>query len=83
MDNELILRQFEKVEEKVERLIADCRALGTTNSELKNKVDSLEEELQRRIEAENKLSDERVLIRTRIDSLLAKFDDLSDSPSSP
>ena len=79
MDNELILRQFEKVEEKVEKLIADRKALETTNSELTNKVDSLEEELQRRVEVEKKLSDERVLIRTKIDGLLAKFDDLSDS----
>lgn len=76
MDNELILRQFEEIEKKVESLIEVNKSLEATNLELENKIKRLEEELQGKVEAENNYVEERALIRSRIDSLLVRLEDI-------
>lgn len=76
MDNELILRLFEKIEKKVESLIEVNKSLEATNLELGNKIKRLEEELQGKVEAENNYVEERALIRSRIDSLLVRLEDI-------
>ena len=38
MDNDFVLKQFEEIEQKVERLIEICKAQEATNLELKNKL---------------------------------------------
>ena len=76
MDNELILRLFEKIEKKVESLIEVNKSLEATNLELRNKIKRLEEELQGKVEAENNYVEERALIRSRIDSLLVRLEDI-------
>ena len=77
MDNELILRQFEEIEKKVESLIEVNMSLEANNLELKNKFKRLEEELQDKVEAENNYLEERALIRSRIDSLLVRLEDIA------
>ena len=79
MDNELFLDQFKEIEKKVEELIETCKSLEVTNLKLSNKIKSLEEELQGKIEAENKFADEKALIRSRIDNLLVRLDELTDN----
>ena len=76
MDNELILRQFEEIEKKVESLIEVNKSLEATNLELRNKIKRLEEELQGKVKAENNYVEERALIRSRIDSLLVRLEDI-------
>ncbi len=76
MDNELILRQFEEIEKKVESLIEVNKSLEATNLELRNKIKRLEEELQGKVEAENNYVEEKALIRSRIDSLLVRLEDI-------
>ncbi len=76
MDNELILRLFEKIEKKVESLIEVNKSLEATNLELGNKIKRLEGELQGKVEAENNYVEERALIRSRIDSLLVRLEDI-------
>ena len=78
MDNDLILKQFGEIEHKVENLIENCKAQAATNSELKNKLNSLEEEIQGKVEAENNYAEEKALIRSKIDGLLARLDDISE-----
>ena len=77
MENEFILKQFEDIEQRVERLIETCNALEATNLELKNKIKSLEEEIQGKVEAERSYAEEKALIRSKIDSLLVKLDEVS------
>ncbi len=79
MDNDFVLKQFGEIEQKVERLIENCNAQAAVNSELKNKVIRLEEEIQGKVEAENNYAEEKALIRSKIDGLLARLDDISDS----
>jgi len=78
LDNEFILKQFEEIEKKVENLINVCKSFETTNLELKNKVETLEEELQGKVEAENNYEQEKALIRSKIDGLLVKLEDMSE-----
>ena len=78
MDNVFILKQFEEIEQRVERLIETCNALETTNLELKNKIKSLEEEIQGKVEAEGSYAEEKALIRSKIDGLLVKLDEVSN-----
>lgn len=79
MDNEFILKQFEEIEKKVENLINVCKSLETTNLELRNKIEGLEEELQGKAEAENKYAEEKALIRSKIDSLLGRLGEITET----
>ncbi len=76
MDNEFIIRQFEEIEKKVERLIDVCKSLEATNLELENKNKKLEEEIQSKTEAENNNAQEKALIRSKVDNLLARLGEI-------
>lgn len=76
MDNAIISDQFKEIEKKVAKLIAVCKAHEATNLELKNKINSLEEELLGKIEAEKSYTQEKALIRSKIDSLLVKLEEI-------
>jgi len=77
LTNEFVLKQFDEIEQKVERLIEICNALEATNLEQKNKIKSLEEEIQGKVEAERSYAEEKALIRSKIDGLLVKLDAVS------
>lgn len=79
MDNEFILGQFEEIEKKVERLIEVCKSHEAANSEFTNKINMLEEELQGKVEAEKKFAQEKALIRSKIDSLLVRLDEITET----
>ena len=79
MNNEKILRQFDEIEQKVEKLIDVCKSLEATNLELNNKVEKLEQELQGKLETENNYQEERALIRSKIDSLLVRLEDITEA----
>ena len=78
MDNEFILKQFEEIEQRVGKLIEICNALEATNLDQKNKIKSLEEEIQGKVEAERSYVEEKALIRSKIDGLLVKLDKVSN-----
>ena len=79
MDNDFVLKQFEEIELKVEKLIDSCKTKEAANLELKSKINNLEEEIQGKVEAERKYAEEKALIRSKIDGLLAKLEEMSDS----
>lgn len=76
MDNDFVLKQFGEIEQKVERLIENCNAQVAANSELKNKLIRLEEEIQGKVEAERSYAEEKALIRSKIDGLLARIEEM-------
>lgn len=78
MDNAFILNQFDQIEQKVESLVDKCNALVATNSELRNNIKRLEEEIQGKVEAETSYAEEKALIRSKIDGLLAKLDEVAN-----
>ncbi len=75
MDNELLLLQFEEIEEKVEKLINKCKSLQAANAGLNARVEHLEKEIHERIEAENKHLEEREFVRSKIDALLDRLEE--------
>jgi hypothetical protein len=79
LDKDLFLDQFKEIETKVEKLIEICKSLEDTNLKLSNKIKKLEEELQGKIEAENKFEDEKALIRSKIDNLLVRLEEMTDN----
>jgi len=74
LSDELVFRQFEEIEQKLERLIEVCKAHEATNLELKSKIKNLEEEIQGKVEAERSYAEEKALIRSKVDGLLARID---------
>ena len=78
MNDEFVFRQFEEIEQKVERLIEICKAHETANLELKLKIKSLEEEIQGKVEAERSYAEEKALIRSKIDGLLTRINEISE-----
>jgi len=81
LDNDLILRQFDDIEQKVDRLIGVCKALEAEKSQLADKVATLEAALQQKVEEEKQFEAEKTLIRSKIDSLLSRLEDISESSS--
>jgi len=79
LDNEFIVEQFEEIEKKVEKLIDVLKSHETANLELRNKIKGLEERLQGKNEAESNYSQERALIRSKIDSLLVRLGDITET----
>lgn len=81
MDNENILQQFDEIEKRVERLMKICKSLEVTNAELSNKNKQIEEELLGKVKAEDNSEKERDLIRSKIEGLLTKLEDIT--PADP
>jgi len=79
LDNAVILQQFEEIEKKIERLIQVCKSHEVTNSELKEKIKRLDEELQVKVDAENIYAKEKELVRSKIDGLLGKLDEVTET----
>jgi len=77
LNNELIIQQFDQIERKVERLIEVCKTLEAANTELKGRIGQLEADLQQKVEAESGYIQEKDLIRSKIDGLLARLDSVS------
>ena len=79
MESEQILQQFDEIEKKVERMIEALKSLEATNKELKDKIENLNEELKGKIEAEKSYNEERDLIRSKIDSLLVRLEEIAEA----
>jgi len=76
LDNAILSDQFNQIEKKVVRLIAICEENEAANLELKNKIKSLEEELLGKIEAEKGHAQEKALMRSKIDGLLVRIEEI-------
>ena len=81
MDIDEVMRQFDEVERKLGHLVDQCKSLKAKNAELTEKVEALEEELRKKTEAENNYSEQKALIRSKIDGLLSKLDEFSTTSS--
>jgi len=79
LDHEKTLKQFDEIEQKVGKLIDVCKSLEATNLELKNTLERLEEELQGKVEAEKNYQEERALIRSKIDNLLGRLENITET----
>lgn len=78
MENENILQQFEAIEQRIDKLVSAKEALENSNSEMIAKIERLEAELQAKIDAEQEHNHVRTQIRSKIDSLLVRLEDIAD-----
>ncbi|TET83049.1 cell division protein ZapB [candidate division TA06 bacterium] len=66
--------QFKKLEDRIEELIQTCRDLQQTKSELEAKTYDLEGALRTKVAAEQEYVEEKSMVRSKIDDLLSKLD---------
>jgi protein-arginine kinase activator protein McsA len=79
LEDEVILKQFDEIEKKVERLIGVNKSLKKNNIVLKGKIEQLERELQLKVEAENHQIEAKALIRSKIDGLMVRLDGITEA----
>ena len=77
MDDQSLIVQFETIETRLDALIQICKDKDNQNKELIRRIEKLEEELRTKVEAEQKYVEEKALIRSRIDQLLMRLDDIA------
>ena len=77
MDNDIILDEFDEIGKKVDFLIELCKNQQFENDNLRLKVEKLEAELDKKNEIEERHSEYQAVIRSKIDGLLTRFDNLS------
>ena len=73
MDDEAIIGQIDYIEEQVDFPIELCNTLKAENTELKEKVATLEGNLQVKADAEVQLTEQRENIRGKIDGLMERL----------
>lgn len=78
MNNELILQQFDEIEQRIETLIAERESLKTANSELLYKVEDLETKLEAKLVEETRNTEAKRLIKSKIDSLISRLGDAGE-----
>ncbi len=74
MEEDSFPGQFKKLEDKIEELIQTCRDLQQTESELEAKIYDLEGALTTKAAAEQEYVEEKSMVRSKIDDLLSKLD---------
>ena len=79
MDQDTIPEQFKKLEEKVGQLVQTCNDLQQSKASLEAKIRDYQQALKVKGEAEQKYMEEKMMVRSRIDDLLDRLDQVLDS----
>ena len=80
MDNEILDNKFADIDEKIDFLVELCQTFQLENIELKINVERLEAELNKKNETEERNVEQQAVIRSKIDGLLEKLNNFSDTP---
>lgn len=78
MDQETVLRQFENLEIKIERLIEACDRREVENSELKQQNQLLISQLHEKEAFETQANELKALVRSKIDSLVGRLSQFTE-----
>lgn len=79
MDNDSLWQQLDMVEQRLGKLVATAQRANDDNLALKARITKLEEELNNREVEQKRHLEEKEQIRTKVDGLLEKLSQLSDS----
>ena len=79
MDDQSLIDQFQSIESRLDALIQICRDKDNLNKELSRRIEKLEEELRTKVEAEQRYEEERALIRSKVDQLLVRLDEIANT----
>ncbi len=75
-NNDVVLQMFDEIEKKVEKLLERCKSLESENSQLIEEIERLEQELKTKTEAEKSFVEERTRVRSKIDGLFARLENI-------
>ena len=77
MDDQGLIVQFETIETRLDALIQICKDKDNQNKELIRRIEKLEEELRTKVEAEQRYAEEKALVRSRVDQLLMRLEEIA------
>jgi cell division protein ZapB len=78
VDREAVISQFDALENKVEHLISTCKRFEAENFALKQENQQLNAQLKEKMDAERQNQELKELVRSKIDSLMGRLDELSE-----
>jgi predicted type IV restriction endonuclease len=78
LDQEAVLKQFEHLEKKIERLIEACEQREAENLELKREKNLLISQLQEKEVNEKQANELKALVRSKIDSLVGRLSQFAE-----
>ncbi len=78
METEAVIQQFSKLEQRIEYLIESCKRIEAENSRLQQENQQLTAQLQEKIVAERQHFELKDLVRSKIDSLMGRLDEISE-----
>lgn len=79
MDDQSLINQFQTIESRLDALIQICKDKDKQNEELSLRIEKLEEELRTKVEAEQRYLEEKALVRSKVDQLLMRLDEIAKS----
>jgi hypothetical protein len=77
LDDQGLIYQFETIEKRLDALIKICKDKDNHNKELILRIKKLEEELRTKVEAEQRYAEEKALVRSRVDQLLMRLEEIA------
>jgi len=77
VDERSLINQFQTIESRLDALIQICKEKDNLNKELSSRIEKLEEELRTKVEAEQRYVEEKALIRSKVDQLLMRLDEVA------
>jgi len=80
VDANSIPEQFKRLEQKIEQLVQRCNHLQEAKSSLENKITELEQALSAKDASEKRYQEEKSLIRSKVDDLVDRLDQVLQSP---
>jgi len=83
LDDQGLISQFETIEKRLDELIQICIDKDKQNKELILRVEKLEEELRTKVKAEQRYAEEKALVRSRVDQLLIRLEDIATIDTDP
>jgi uncharacterized membrane-anchored protein len=83
LDDQGLIYQFETIEKRLDALIKICKDKDNQNKELTLRIKKLEEELRTKVEAEQRYAEEKALVRSRVDQLLIRLEDIATIDTDP
>lgn len=79
MGNDLLQKKFDDIDGKIDLMIDYCRSLQSENRELKEALHKLETQMEETNASKTRFLQNETLIQARIDGLLGKLNQFSDS----
>lgn len=77
MEKQIVIEKFDAIERKIEGLIETNQQLTNDNIRLQEKVEELNQQLELLRENEQRQEEVKSIVRSKIDTIMAKLDDFS------